>query len=281
MTITIEQLKQLIPSNHEVEIWHSLAVEFLEKYNINTVNRIAGFFAQGGHESNDFNTLFENLNYSWQSLRKTFPRYFPTDSMAKEYERNPQKIANRVYNDAYRVSKMGNTGPEDGWRYRGRGIFQLTGKNNYTAFGNYIGMSPEEAAAYCGTKRGAFESACWFWSMRNLSNYADKDDIKGMSSAVNGGNIGLEDRILRYNKNKKILTSIGNVNTNVDVKRTIVYGNKGEDVKKVQIALGFVGNSADGVYGNKTGLAIKSWQKSKGYIVDGKLTPEQYNILVV
>lgn len=280
--ITLEQLKQLIPSNKEPEIWHSLSIEFLEKYNINTVNRIAGFFAQGGHESNDFNTLFENLNYSWQNLRKTFSKYFPTDSMAKEYERNPQKIANRVYNDAFRTSKLGNTQPEDGWRFRGRGIFQITGRNNYTEFGKYIGMDAESVAAYCGTKRGAFESACWFWSIRNLSNYADKDDINGMSKAVNGGSIGLEDRIQRYNKNKKILSNIINKPDNIlSSQRTIIYGSKGEDVKKVQLALGFSVTSADGIYGNKTGLAIKSWQKSKGYISDGKLTEKQYTELVV
>lgn len=203
--LTLSQLQSLIPSNKSHAEWLPICNELLPRYNINTTNRIAGFFAQTSFESGDFNTLEENLNYSWQGLRKTFPRYFPSDAMAQQYHRQPEKIANRVYDDALRTNKLGNTNPGDGWLFRGRGILQITGRWNYTEFGKSIGMTAEAAAEYCGTKRGAFESACWYWKRNNLNAYADKDDIKGMSIAVNGGTHGLSERVARYNRNKIIL----------------------------------------------------------------------------
>lgn len=282
MRITVQQIKNMIPTNKEPDIWHSFCVEFFEEYDINTPNRIAGFFAQGGHESQDFNTLFENLNYSWQGLRKNFSRYFPTDSMAQQYHRNPQKIANRVYDDSLRVNKLGNTQEGDGWRFRGRGIFQLTGRYNYTKFGKTKDMTPEDAAAYCGTKRGAFESACWYWKINNLNRFADKDDIIGMSKAVNGGTIGLSDRQKRYTIAK---TALKNFSTDpitqtpniTNEYRQIQKGSRGEDVKKIQqiFKLG-----ADGIFGAKTESAARSWQRSKKYVVTGKLSPEQVKELI-
>jgi putative chitinase len=129
--LTLDQLRQLLPKNPYVEHWHKVLAELLPDYEINTPQRIAAFIAQCAHESGGFTTLKENLNYRAETLRKIFPKYFPTDEMAKQYASMPNKqeaIANLVYGN-----RMGNGGPEtgDGWRYCGRGLIQLTGKNNY------------------------------------------------------------------------------------------------------------------------------------------------------
>jgi putative chitinase len=145
--------------------------------------------------------LKENLNYKWASLRKVFPKYFPTDELAQAYEKQPQRIANRIYG-----SRMGN-GDEasgDGFRYCGRGLIQLTGRNNYDAFAESIETPVEEIPAYLETFEGAVQSACWFWETNNLNQFADADDIKTMTRRINGGFIGLEDRIKHYEHAKHV-----------------------------------------------------------------------------
>lgn len=203
--INLQQLKQMIPTNKTPEDWLNLINKYFAEYYITTPKRIAGFMAQAGHESSDFKDLIENMNYSWTALRKTFPRYFPTDALAKEYERKPELIANRVYDDALRINKIGNTRPGDGWKFIGRGIFQLSGRWNYEKFARAINMPTDEAAVYLTTKEGAIHAACWFWRNKGCQVLADKGDIKGMSKAVNGGDIGLADRTKRYNRNLEVL----------------------------------------------------------------------------
>lgn len=269
MKMTKSQFTQMIPRVKEPNEWYDLIVEYFAKYEINTNERIAGFMAQAGHESNDFNTLVENMNYSWTSLRKTFPRYFPTDAMAKQYERKPEMIANRVYDDALRVNKIGNTQKGDGWRFIGRGIFQVSGRWNYTDFGKTVGMTAEQAAEYCKTKRGAVESACWFWKTRNAAAYADRRDITGMSKAINGGDIGLGDRKFRWDRALKIL------GTGAGPTRSLSVGSRGEDVKAIQKAFGFSDRDSDGIFGNQTRLAAMSWQRSNRQTDTGVLTLEQ------
>jgi len=210
--ITLEQFRLMIPTNKEPEVWFDIAVGMLEKYEINTQNRIAGFMAQCGHESRDFHVLEENLNYSENRLLELFPRYFgpPPKRNPRDYARNPRKLANYIYMDEFRPisHRLGNVHRGDGWIFVGGGIIQITGRHNFTRFGRSLGITPEEAADYVRSKRGAFESACWFWKTKNLNTFADNDDIDGMSRRVNGGNIGLQDRRNRYNRNKQILTSI-------------------------------------------------------------------------
>ena len=199
MELTLDQLKQLLPKNPYVDYWHRALIQLLPDYEINTKERIAGFVAQCAHESGNFMVLTENLNYRWQSLRKIFPKYFPTDELAQQYANQPNKqeaIANRIY-----ANRMGN-GPEesgDGFRYRGRGLIQLTGKENYSWFAASLEITVEEAAEYLETFEGAAQSACWFWETNNLNRFADVGDIKGLTKAINGGYIGLEDRIKHYN----------------------------------------------------------------------------------
>jgi putative chitinase len=207
--ITEQQLAAIIPTNKNVKSWHKAIVDVLPKYNVNNPERIAGFLAQCAHESRDFTSLEENLNYSAERLLQVFPRYFGAGKAnAAEYARNPQKLANYVYMDANRSARgaLGNIQPGDGWRFRGRGIKQLTGRTNYAAFGRTIGMTAEQAAEYVATEKGAIESACWFWQTKNLNSFADKKDIVGMTLAINGGDIGLADRRARWNRALTILT---------------------------------------------------------------------------
>lgn len=198
MVLTKEQLKQLLPKNPHINYWHAALAQLLPDYEINTPQRIAAFVAQCAHESGEFRVLQENLNYKAASLRKLFSKYFPTDELAAEYASKPNKqeaIANRIY-----ASRMGN-GDEasgDGFKYRGRGLIQLTGKQNYTWFAASLEISPEEASEYLGTFEGAAQSACWFWETNKLNQWADKGDILTLTKRINGGTIGLDDRIKHY-----------------------------------------------------------------------------------
>ena len=195
-TLTKEQLAQMVPGIPYIDHWHHALEQLLPDYEINTPQRIAAFIAQCAHESGGFKFTSENLNYKAASLRKVFPKYFPTDELAAQYANKPEKIANRVYGN-----RMGN-GDEasgDGYTYRGRGLIQLTGKQNYTWFAASLEITPEEAAAYMGTFEGAAQSACWFWETNNLNQWADKGDILTLTKKINGGTIGLEDRTKHYN----------------------------------------------------------------------------------
>jgi putative chitinase len=165
-------------------------------------NRAAHFFAQTAHESGNFKAFSENLNYSAKGLRSIFGKYFPTDALARAYERKPEKIANRVY-----ANRMGN-GDEasgEGWLYKGRGPLQLTGKNNYRAFGKYIGREQEilDNPDLVATELG-FESALWFFDANKLWGICDQGindgAILALTKRINGGTHGLDDRKLKTKK---------------------------------------------------------------------------------
>jgi len=195
MELTKEQLRQLLPRNQYINQWHNALSQLLPDYEINTAKRIAAFIAQCAHESGSFVFLTENLNYKAESLLKVFPKYFKDMATAKAYEKKPEKIANKIYAD--RMGN-GNEASGDGWRYRGRGLIQLTGKTNYTWFAASLEISPEEAAEYTQTFEGAAQSACWFWETNKLNQFADSGDIVTMTKRINGGTIGLDDRIKHY-----------------------------------------------------------------------------------
>ena len=199
MEITPQQLRQVIPNNPYVDDWCEALNKILPDYGIDTPQRVAAFLAQCAHESGGFTALKENLNYRAATLRKIFPKYFPTDELANQYASQPNKqelIANRVY--ASRMGK-GDEASGDGYRYCGRGLIQLTGKNNYQAFAESLELPVEEASEYLQTFEGAVQSACWFWETNNLNQWADKGDILTLTKRINGGTIGLEDRIKHYN----------------------------------------------------------------------------------
>jgi putative chitinase len=191
-----EHLAQMISGNPYIDQWYHALSEILPEYDINTPARVAAFIAQCAHESGNFRLLKENLNYKAASLRKVFPKYFPTDDLAAQYANKQEMIANRVYG-----GRMGN-GDEasgDGFRYCGRGLIQLTGKENYSWFAASLEMAVEDVPEYLATFEGAVQSACWFWETNTLNQWADKGDILTLTKRINGGTIGLEDRIKHYN----------------------------------------------------------------------------------
>lgn len=282
---TKEHLQEIISA--DADDWYDALCDLLPKYGITTERRVAHFLSQCAHESGGFKRLEENLNYSAKALRAVFGRYFgePPKADADEYARNPEMIANRVYNDAYRKYKMGNTEEGDGWRFRGRGLKQLTGRYNYTKFGESIGMTAEEAAEYVATPAGAIDSACWFWDTNNLNDIADTDDVVKMTKKINGGTIGLEDRQKRYAHAMKVLgmsvedlgADDGTTEDIMDDIGVLRRGSKGDGVKLMQEALGV---SADGDFGPGTERALKKWQSQNGLVADGIAGPATFEKLL-
>jgi putative chitinase len=189
-----------------------------------------------------------------------------------------------VYNDEYRKYKMGNTEEGDGWRFRGRGLKQLTGRDNYTRFGKSVDMTAEEAADYVATPAGAIESACWFWDANNLNDIADTDNVVKMTKKINGGNIGLDDRQKRYAHAMEVLgmsvedlgADDGSVEDILDDIGVLRKGAKGEGVKLMQEALGV---GADGDFGPGTERALKKWQSANGLVADGVAGPATFEKL--
>jgi len=169
-----------------------------EKFDISTSNRAAMFLAQVGHESGGLKIVRENLNYKAEGLTRVFPKYF-RDVDPNEYAHNPEKIANRVY-----ANRMGNGDEEsgDGYKFRGRGLIQLTGHDNYSHFARDMGISIDEAVEYLETPEGAAMSAGWFWNKNNLNHCADNDDVVSATKKINGGTIGLQERTALYEEAK-------------------------------------------------------------------------------
>jgi len=169
---------------------------------INTPLRQAAFLAQTGHESAGFSRIVENLNYSQAGLMRVFKKHFPTVESTEGYVRNPERIANKVY-----ANRMGNRGESsgDGWKYRGRGLIQITGRNNYIELSLDFNMVGDSVIAYLGTVEGAVASAGWFWRKHSLNPLADLEDIMAITKRINGGVIGLEERMRLYNRFKEML----------------------------------------------------------------------------
>jgi putative chitinase len=169
--------------------WLEPLLETFEKYDISTPKRQAYFIGQCMHESGGFKQLKENLNYSAKGLMATWPSRFPDMDTAEKFERNPEKIANKVY-----AGRMGNTEDGDGAKYIGRGLIQLTGKENYANCGNAIGVDLVANPDLLSTPKYAALSAGWFWNKKGLNAFADADDIDTITKRINGGLIGLADR---------------------------------------------------------------------------------------
>ena len=200
MTVTSEHLKKM----HIDPVWVDALNETFQRFDISTPVRQASFIGQCGHECANFKVLEENLNYRAETLMKLWKSRFPTIEVANEYARNPKKIANKVY-----ASRMGNRDEAsgDGYRFRGRGCIQLTGHANYFHAGQACGedfvMQPDLVA----TPKYAAMTAGWFWNTHKLNQYADSQDYKTLTKKINGGFIGLEDRIKHINEALQVLTS--------------------------------------------------------------------------
>lgn len=191
--ITKQILSACLPTAaHEtVEKYLQPLIDTMSKYHIDTPLRDAHFIAQIGHESANFAATAENLNYSAKALLSVFPKYFTAET-ANSFARQPEKIANLVY-----ANRLGNVLPGDGWRYRGRGLMQVTGKVNYAAISKDIGVDfvnhPEllEGTVY------ATECAGWYWNKHGINTLADLDDLVAVTKKINGGTNGLDDRAHR------------------------------------------------------------------------------------
>lgn len=199
--MNLENLKTVIPQDVLAQI-----PETMETFKINTPLRLAHFLAQCAHESGNWNFRTENLNYSAQALQSVFRKYFPTEALAAQYARKPEKIANRVY-----ASRMlnGDEASGDGWRFRGRGYIQLTGKQNYTAFDAVVEENILQNPDLVATKYPLL-SAAWFWDTNKLNALADKGatdaDVTAITKRVNGGTHGLEDRLFKFKSYYKLLS---------------------------------------------------------------------------
>jgi len=193
--------------------WLPHIIKTCEEFEINTEQRIAAFLAQTAHESGGYTMLEENLNYSDVTMAAVWPNRFAVidpatkkpkkdekgknipNSFAKALHRKPQLIANTVYSN-----RMGNGTIEsgDGWKHRGMGLKQLTGKDNHKRCGDYLGVDFVATPELLLEPEYAARSAGWFWKTNKLNTFADNSDIKGMTKVINGGTIGLEDRQARY-----------------------------------------------------------------------------------
>jgi putative chitinase len=182
--------------------WLEPLKETFEKYGIDTTKRQAAFIGQCMHESGGFKLLQENLNYSAKALMATWPSRFPTEEIANEYARQPEKIANKVYG-----GRMGNDveSSGEGWKYRGRGIKQLTGKENYERCGSVLGVDLVSNPDLLLDPKYATLSAGWFWNKHNLNDLADKGDIETMTKRINGGLLGLDARKAAIAKAESVL----------------------------------------------------------------------------
>lgn len=184
--------------------WVPILERFMSQYNINTKERIAMFLAQASHESGGFSRLVENLNYSAEGLAKVWPSRYAEkgkpNALALSIARKPELIANHTY-----ANRMGNSTPEsgDGWKYRGRGIFQLTGKSNYDAFFKDTGVAsvPDDLS----NPTYAVLSACWFWNKNRLNAISDTKDVERCTRVINGGLVGLDHRKTLYSNIIKVL----------------------------------------------------------------------------
>lgn len=202
VSVTIASMQAMFPATpKEILISYVPHINVLcNKYGIDNSIRLCAFLAQVAHESQGLTRTSENLNYSKEGLLKIFKKYF-NEVSAEEYAHKPQKIANRVY-----ANRMGNSGEEseDGWKFRGKGLIQLTGKHTIVAFAKWCGKSLDATLAYLETPEGAVASAVYFWHKNDLNKYADKEDIVGLTKRINGGTHGLKERGILYNKAKEI-----------------------------------------------------------------------------
>jgi predicted chitinase len=206
MSTRIEMLMEMGVSESDAQQYVHHLEETLPRFGIaDSRLRLAHFFAQVLHESGCMRFDMENLNYSADGLMKVFGKYFPTRAEADAYARQPEKIANRVY-----ANRMGNRAESsgDGWKYRGRGLIQLTGRSNYQAFANWVDDERIDSEPDLVSSEYAVHSAVFFWDKNNLNRLADRDDVVGLTKKINGGANGLAHRRELLNKANGLLTML-------------------------------------------------------------------------
>ncbi|WP_070415017.1 glycoside hydrolase family 19 protein [Pseudomonas lundensis] len=200
MPITQQQLLQILPNaGSQAGVFVPVLNTAMNRYAIVGSLRAAAFIAQVGHESGQFTRLVENLNYSAEGLMKTWPSRFDL-VRATAAARKPEQIANIVY-----AGRMGNTAPGDGWKYRGRGLIQVTGKTNYAACGEALGVDLINRPELLEQPQYAALSAAWFWSVNGLNILADAGDLRKITQRINGGLNGQADRHALYDRAMEVL----------------------------------------------------------------------------
>jgi putative chitinase len=181
--------------------WEEPLQAAFTKYDINTPKRQAAFIGQCAHESSNFTKLEENLNYSPERLIKVWPSRFPNLNSADKYAHNPQALANKVY-----AGRLGNNQEGDGWKYHGRGLIQLTGRENYERCGSSLGVDLIGNPDWLLDLKYAALSAGWFWNKKGLNELADQQEYGQITKRINGGTLGLDDRL---QKTTKALAALG------------------------------------------------------------------------
>lgn len=209
--LTAAQLKQVMPGCTDAPTWAEALNPAMAQFEIDSNERIAAFLAQIGHESGQLTRLSENLNYSAKRLVQVWPGRFPTLEKALPYERNPQKLASYVY--AKRLGN-GDEASEDGWNFRGRGLIQLTGRGNYRAAAAGINLPLEDQPELLEQPTAAALSAAWFWKSHGLNELADDqnddndtEDFKTITKRINGGTVGLKERLALWETAKGVLAA--------------------------------------------------------------------------
>lgn len=213
---TPQKLQDCVPANPDIEKWYPAMCATLPEYGIVTWQRVAQWIAQVGHESGDFRVVTENLNYRTTALTALFgSRISLAEAQrlgrddVKGQRANPELIANQIYGGDWGRRNLGNTQPGDGWRFRGRGLIQITGRANYAAcskalYGDDAILLKEPDIL--SEPDGAIRSACWFWNSRKLNGHADREDVDTVTRLINGGTNGLDDRRNRYARAKQVLS---------------------------------------------------------------------------
>ena len=200
MPITTQQLLQILPNaGQSAGVFVSALNTAMNHYQIVGLKRVAAFIAQIGHESGHLVRLVENLNYSADALRRIWPSRFNVE-LAGAVERKPEQIANIAYGN-----RMGNSAPGDGWKYRGRGLIQITGKNNYRACGEALSLDLIAQPELLEKPQHACMSAAWFWAANGLNTLADAGKFDAITQRINGGQTGAADRQALYARALKVL----------------------------------------------------------------------------
>lgn len=199
--LTAAQIKEIMPQCLDPSIWADALNVAASQFDFDTPVRMAAFLAQVGHESVQLNRRRENLSYSMRGLMNTWPRRFPTEESTTGYVRNPEKLANYVY-----AGRLGNTEPGDGWKYRGGGLIQLTGRGNYREAAAALGVPLEDAPQKIEQPIVAARSAGWFWQSHGCNELADAGEFEKITETINGpSKLGHDARVLLWLKAKQVL----------------------------------------------------------------------------
>lgn len=297
--LTRAQIKSIFPkaSESDIDAFIKFGEEALKKSGIiEMVTRLQYFLAQLGHESNGLTSREENLNYSAARLMEIWESRFPTMDIAKQYERNPEKLANFVYG-----GRMGNVNPGDGYRYRGRGYIQLTGRETYREVGRIAGIDLEGNPDAAAKPENGIKIACAFWTWKNINPACDVSDFTAVTKKINGGTNGLNDRLQWLSKVKTIVTaapkpSPATTTTTATTPATTPAKPKPDpadepadslsnpavkEAQKKLTRLGYYKGMIDGIYNQMMRAALWAFQKDEDLPQTGRLdarTREELNV---